>query len=543
MVAREVPDRAQGDPGVRHSPALVNFSAHRAESIPVRRPGKWFVVLSVLALGGIAAAPARADVTVTVHGVVKTALAVPSVNVPLPGVGPVVRDVQVDVPTDGSTPTITIGRAPVQDPEPTPPVSTPPVSTPPAEPATPAQQATPAAAAAAPADLGARHDPAAPARRSTTAAPADIGARHVPTRRSRPSAPASKRSVSPGTVNATPRAVAAPRPPRRATTRAVQTIPDAPAAEPRRGAGVGRVFNDVVEKLPGWVLAVFLSFAALAAGMAVNAYAHSRRARRLAVQRAELVDDVGQLQAALLAPLPAARAGVSFSVAYRPAAGLAAGGDFYDVFELDANRTALLLGDVSGHGRESVTQAALVRYTLRTFMTAGHGPAQAIARTDPCLDGHMDGHFATVIAAVYDHAAHTLTYAKAGHHPPLVLGLDDHDSDEPASPPIGAGLVARPSDVRLEVPAGATVCFLTDGVIEARRRGIVLGADCVQRMLADVPDDAEALLAAVATEADEINDDLAVCLLHRPADAESLPPLALSAGGGTRTPKAFATGT
>jgi hypothetical protein len=479
-------------------------------------------------------------VTVTVHGIVKAALAVPSVNVPLPGVGPVVRDVQVDVPTDGSTPTITIGHAPA---EPTPPVSTPPVSTPPAEPATPAQQTTPAAAAAAPADLGARHDPAAPARRSTTSAPADIAARHVPTRRSRPSAPASKRSVAPRTVIATPRAVAAPRTPRRAPTRAVQTIPDAPAAESRRDAGVGRVFNDVVEKLPGWVLAVFLSFAALAAGMAVNAYAHSRRAGRLAVQRAELVDDVGQLQAALLAPLPAARAGVSFSVAYRPAAGLAAGGDFYDVFELDANRTALLLGDVSGHGRESVAQAALVRYTLRTFMTAGHGPAQAIAHTDPCLDGHMDGHFATVIAAVYDHDAHTLTYAKAGHHPPLVLGLDDHDSDEPASPPIGAGLVARPSDVSLEVPAGATVCFLTDGVIEARRRGVVLGADHVQRMLADVPDDAEALLAAVATEADEINDDLAVCLLHRPADAESPPPLALSAGGGTRTPKAFATGT
>jgi hypothetical protein len=38
-------------------------------------------------------------------------------------------------------------------------------------------------------------------------------------------------------------------------------------------------------------------------------------------------------------------------------------------------------------------------------------------------------------------------------------------------------------------------------------------------MLADAPDDAEALLSAVAAEADELNDDLAVCLLHRPAVA------------------------
>jgi hypothetical protein len=38
-------------------------------------------------------------------------------------------------------------------------------------------------------------------------------------------------------------------------------------------------------------------------------------------------------------------------------------------------------------------------------------------------------------------------------------------------------------------------------------------------MLADAPHDAEALLAAVAAAADALNDDLAVCLLHRPADA------------------------
>ncbi|HEX7299817.1 MAG TPA: PP2C family protein-serine/threonine phosphatase [Solirubrobacteraceae bacterium] len=279
---------------------------------------------------------------------------------------------------------------------------------------------------------------------------------------------------------------------------------------------MGEALEDVVHLLPGWVLAVFLGFAALAAGMAVNAYLSNRRARRLAVQRAELVDDVGQLQAALLAPLPSSRPDVSFSVAYRPAAGLAAGGDFYDVFELDEKRTALLLGDVSGHGRESLAHAALVRYTLRTFIAAGHGPAGAIERTDPCLDGHMDGQFATVIAAVYDHDAHVLAYASAGHPPPVVLGLDgDGGPTEPASPPIGAGLTVCPSDITLEVAAGATVCFFTDGVVEARQGGTPLGTERVEQLLADTGEDAEALLAAVAGEADELNDDLAVCLLHR----------------------------
>jgi serine phosphatase RsbU (regulator of sigma subunit) len=169
-----------------------------------------------------------------------------------------------------------------------------------------------------------------------------------------------------------------------------------------------------------------------------------------------------------------------------------------------------------------VTQAALVRYTLRTFIAAGYGPAESIALTDPCLEGHMDGQFATVIAAVYDHGARTLTYANAGHHPPLVLGLDDTGTTDAASPPIGAGLGATPSEVTLDVPASATVCFFTDGLVEARRRGSALGTDEVHQMLAHAPADAEALLTAVATAADELNDDLAVCLLHRPADDPSL---------------------
>jgi serine phosphatase RsbU (regulator of sigma subunit) len=274
------------------------------------------------------------------------------------------------------------------------------------------------------------------------------------------------------------------------------------------------------------VLGIFVGFAALAVAMAINAYASSRLARRLAAQRAELADDVGHLQAALLATVPETPGDVAFSVAYRPAAGLAAGGDFYDVFELDGARTAIVLGDVSGHGRESVAHAALVRYTLRTFMAAGHGPAEAIALTDPCLHGHLDGHFATVITAVYDHTTHELTYAKAGHYPPLVLGIEDDVPAVATAPPIGAALGGRPTDMTLRVAPGATVCFFTDGLVEARRAGRPLGTEGVEQLLGEAPDDAEALIAAVAVEADGLNDDLAVCLVHRPVEPPSIAPTA-----------------
>jgi hypothetical protein len=45
-------------------------------------------------------------------------------------------------------------------------------------------------------------------------------------------------------------------------------------------------------------------------------------------------------------------------------------------------------------------------------------------------------------------------------------------------------------------------------------------------MLAEAPDDAEALIAAVAADADAVSDDLAVCLLHRPCEQPSIAPSA-----------------
>jgi hypothetical protein len=481
---------------------------------------------------------------------------VPTVTIP-PGHGGLkvrVPSVEVIVPKDGSRPSVDVGPGNGNgngtgngngngNVAPTPPPSTPPTPDPRADPPATGKPAATATTADAPAadsqpaaSATASHTPAAksgPAAQSHTVASLTRSGSSAPRR---PTTTTARRATPKATFVAEVTAPAAttPRAPKRTARPAA---PEKHVTKPHSPRTLGTTIGDVVDGLPGWVLGIFVGFAALAAAMAINAYLSSRRARRLAAQRAALVDDVGHLQAALLAPVASTHADVSFSVAYRPAAGLAAGGDFYDVFELDSDRTAMLLGDVSGHGRESVAHAALVRYTLRTFIAAGHEPAQAIALTDPCLDGHMDGQFATVIAAIYDHCAHTITYAKAGHYPPVVLGIDDDSTVASSSPPIGAGLDARPTNVTLDVAPGATVCFFTDGLVEARRNGVPVGPQRVERMLADAPEDAEALIAAVAAEVDELNDDVAVCVLHRPAEARAV---ATSPGAPVHVPQPVA---
>ena len=262
------------------------------------------------------------------------------------------------------------------------------------------------------------------------------------------------------------------------------------------------------------MLFALLAFGVIAAAMALNAYLQRRRAKALAGQRAALLEDVGVLQAALLPAVPDKLGELQVSVAYRPAQGLAAGGDFFDVFTLSPERTGIIIGDVSGHGRESLIHAALVRYTLRTLMGEGHPLPEVLARADRYLTGELGDGFATVIVCCYAHATGELTWAKAGHEPPIVAGQPD--VEEEAATPLGFGLGDVWPQFSRTLEPGERVCLFTDGLVEARRRGEHLGRAHL-RSLVEQGLSAQAVVERVELDSDLCTDDLAVVVLGRAA--------------------------
>ena len=280
---------------------------------------------------------------------------------------------------------------------------------------------------------------------------------------------------------------------------------------------------DLADELPESIRDLVLALGAVALLALVGFGISALRAHR-AERRSELLsDELGHLESALL-PAPAgALGGLEATLAYRAAEGPAAGGDFYDAFRLRDGRACLILGDVSGHGRPALADTAQVRYTLRAYLEAGLEPRAAVELAGNVLEPHVAG-FATVVAAVHDQSAGTLTYASAGHPPPIVL---DPEGGEPvtvlSSPPLGVG---RPTGLRqttLPLPAGTLVCFYTDGLAESRVGGEMLGRDGIRDLLASLGPGAtaSALLREVAREADRTPDDMAACVLRASAPTEA----------------------
>jgi len=205
----------------------------------------------------------------------------------------------------------------------------------------------------------------------------------------------------------------------------------------------------------------------------------------LGAQRAALLDDVGLLQTALLAPVPAEAGDAQLSVAYRPAAGLAAGGDFYDVIALDDGRVVLFVGDVMGRGVKAAAAMAQMRAAVRAYLAIDPDPAVVMSKLDILFRQYDMAQLVTLVYGVVDPTRDELHLANAGHPPPVLLRVDGtrEQLPDPDGVPLGVGGVGR-SPIRVRFQAGDTLLAFTDGLIERREEDIDTGQ---KRLLGAVP--------------------------------------------------------
>ncbi|MEZ7002995.1 PP2C family protein-serine/threonine phosphatase [Streptomyces sp. AD55] len=247
-------------------------------------------------------------------------------------------------------------------------------------------------------------------------------------------------------------------------------------------------------------------------------------------QRYEHNRDIAEtLQRALLTELPATP-GLALAARYLPAThGLNIGGDWYDAFRQRDGGVIVVVGDVTGHGLRAAVMMSQLRTALRAYAVDGGGPGRLLTRLHTFLHDLQPDLFATAVIARFHPDEPTLTWAGAGHPPPVLREPDGRVRVLDAKPGamLGIPLHQEIADHTVRLEPGSTLALYTDGLVERRARGIdpgierlarVLGSFGPRELATDLEGSADGILRPLLSDS-ERDDDVCLLLCHHTGPA------------------------
>lgn len=241
-----------------------------------------------------------------------------------------------------------------------------------------------------------------------------------------------------------------------------------------------------------------------------------------AIENAELFSeqrDIAHILQEALVSVPKRIPGITFGSLYRSAEKAASvGGDFFDLFELDGDRVAILIGDVSGKGVRAATLTALTRNTIRALSYETDSPSAVIRKANEVIfKATSASTFVTLLLCVLDTRSGQLTYCSAGHTTGLLRKADGSvERFESHSPLAGAMDGVDFVDGHSSMSKGDTLVVYTDGITEAHRGDELFGEYRVIELLerqtsVDPKTMPQVILDSVLQYTDrELSDDVAI---------------------------------
>jgi serine phosphatase RsbU (regulator of sigma subunit) len=218
-------------------------------------------------------------------------------------------------------------------------------------------------------------------------------------------------------------------------------------------------------------------------------------------------------------------AGLRFDVLYRPAAVLERlGGDWYDVFALPDGRVGFSLGDVCGRGIGAAVKMAQAKQAIKVAASLQINdpmPLAVLEQTNKVI--FLNNHqveFTTAIYGVIDLTNRKVTYASAGHHPPVLA--------KPGEPSRIMPNHGFPLGVEVDLPnlikehefnyeSGTMLVLYTDGLVEFSH-DVDEGEDRLLKAAATavtegVQNPARFIVESVLPETEDV-DDVAVLTIY-----------------------------
>jgi serine phosphatase RsbU (regulator of sigma subunit) len=209
----------------------------------------------------------------------------------------------------------------------------------------------------------------------------------------------------------------------------------------------------------------------------------------------------------------------SFSIWSANANGETSGGDWCAIVPLSEHAVALSIGDVAGHGLAAAAELGIMHAAILNALTETRVPSDVLFAANAVAYHHPSPIIVTAIVAVFDRRQRTLTFANAGHPPPLVCGRDDHAflAHAPADLPLGVLERHHAANFVVALPFDTLLVLYTDGITEHDRdplRGEAELIDAVRWAFARPELDAARAVANHVLQGTRGDDDAATMVLR-----------------------------
>lgn len=159
--------------------------------------------------------------------------------------------------------------------------------------------------------------------------------------------------------------------------------------------------------------------------------------------------------------------GLEVSGAWQPAR--VVGGDYFDVLKFSDRKIGICIGDVVGKGITGALLMANLQASFRAFASESVSPGTLCQKLNEVFSNNVArDKFVTFCYCTIDAADRRLTYASAGHCPPLVLrGSGAAVSLNEGETPLGIIPDQKYADTEAQLEPGDRLVLYTDGLTEA----------------------------------------------------------------------------
>jgi sigma-B regulation protein RsbU (phosphoserine phosphatase) len=228
--------------------------------------------------------------------------------------------------------------------------------------------------------------------------------------------------------------------------------------------------------------------------------------RRDAKQQREF-EEARLIQRGLLPTTMPSTPEVQLAASWQPANGV--GGDCFDVLTFGPAGIGLTIADVAGKGVPAALLMSNLQAAVRAFALEGAAPATVCASVHRLLCRNLaSGRFVTVCYVRIDAESRQLTYANAGHNPPLLVRANGRiDTLAPGGTVLGVFAESAYDQGQFALGRGDRLVLYTDGITEGRNAaGDEFGEDRLAESAARHRGQAvDAMLAAMLRDVEGFN--------------------------------------